>query len=382
MEPTDGLPFVPDFRASHGPFLVDQGSGEEYLSLHTCPGAAVLGVNPPELVDDTEFLTQLAQARHEPTGTEADRRQRAEFADTFARVLGDPRLPYREFVDDGVQAVARAVEYATAWKRGHNAAHGRRAPGNRVLALRPPGAGPEHGPAFERAALEHTRRAFAAHGDDIACLVAEPILAGPGDHHVRAGFLQAAQRLCHDNDALLVLDEVRTGVGLTGTPWAYQQLGLAPDVVAFGDRLRLGGVMAGHRAAPATELGVAGALADLVHARRVLEVVETRDLCGRARRLGRVLVAMLGRLTVRFPDHVSHVRGRGLMCGFDLSSTEVRDEMVAGLREYERVLVRPAGPRSIGLRAPLTVTLEELEAGVFAMHRVLAGLERRSVRAA
>jgi L-lysine 6-transaminase len=55
------------------------------------------------------------------------------------------------------------------------------------------------------------------------------------------------QRLCQDNDALFVLDEVQTGVGLTGTAWAYQQLGLEPDVVAFGKKVQLGGIMAGRR---------------------------------------------------------------------------------------------------------------------------------------
>ncbi len=384
MEPADGFPFGSDPRASHGPYLVDASGGPEYLNLDTCPGSAVLGVNPPELADDAGFLALLAEVRHEPAGTELDRRQRTEFADTFARVLADPKLPHRMFVDDGARAMARAVECAGAWKRRHNAAHGRRARGDRVLALRPTGVDLERVSAsaarFPGPVLEQARRAFETHRDDIACLVVAPV-PDEGGGHLSARVLQAAQRLCHDNDALLVLDEVRTGVGLTGTPWAYQQFGLAPDVVAFGDRLRVGGVMAARRVEPADDV-VGGRLVDLVHARRVLEVVEARSLCGRAARLGRVLLAMLGRLAGRFPDHVTDVRGRGLMCAFDLCSAMVRDEVVARLRADERVLARPGGQRSIQLRAPLTVNLEELEAGVCAMHRVLAGLVGQRARAA
>ena len=64
---------------------------------------------------------------------------------------------------------------------------------------------------------------------------------------MRPEFLLAIQRLCHERDALFVLDEVQTGVGLTGTPWAYQQLGLAPDIVAFAKKTQVGGIMAGRR---------------------------------------------------------------------------------------------------------------------------------------
>jgi L-lysine 6-transaminase len=99
---------------------------------------------------------------------------------------------------------------------------------------------------------------------------------------MRPEFLQAMQRLCHDNDALFVLDEVQTGVGLTGTAWAYQQLGLSPDVVAFGKKVQLGGIMAGRRVdeVPGNVFAVSsrinstwgGGLADMVRSRRMLEV--------------------------------------------------------------------------------------------------------------
>ena len=55
---------------------------------------------------------------------------------------------------------------------------------------------------------------------DIACFIAEPIQSEGGDNHMRPEFLQAMQRLCRENDALLILDEVQTGVGTAGTAWA------------------------------------------------------------------------------------------------------------------------------------------------------------------
>ena len=101
--------------------------------------------------------------------------------------------------------------------------------------------------AAESRSLAEAEAAFEANPHDIACFIAEPIQAEGGDRHLRTEFLQAMQDLCVHYDALFVLDEVQTGCGVTGTPWCYQQLGLEPDVVAFGKKVQLGGIMAGRR---------------------------------------------------------------------------------------------------------------------------------------
>ena len=106
----------------------------------------------------------------------------------------------------------------------------------------------DHRDEVERAearALAQARAAFEQYPHDIACFIAEPIQGEGGDNHMRPEFLQAMQAMCREGDALFVLDEVQTGVGLTGTAWAYQQLGLEPDIVAFAKKVQLGGIMAG-----------------------------------------------------------------------------------------------------------------------------------------
>ena len=107
-------------------------------------------------------------------------------------------------------------------------------------------------------------------------------------------FLQAMQALCREFDALFILDEVQTGVGMTGTAWAYQQLGVQPDVVAFGKKAQVCGIMAGGRVdeVPDNVFAVSsrinstwgGNLTDMVRARRILEVIESDGLIERARR--------------------------------------------------------------------------------------------------
>src|SRR5262249_24274339 len=138
--------------------------------------------------------------------------------------------------------------------------------------------------AAEREALAAARRAIEAAPRDIACFIAEPIQGEGGDNHFRPCFLQGMQELCHEFDALFIVDEVQTGVGLTGTAWAYQQLGIEPDVVAFGKKTQVCGIMAGRRvdAVRGNVFEVAsrinstwgGNLTDMVRARRILEVIE------------------------------------------------------------------------------------------------------------
>ena len=151
--------------------------------------------------------------------------------------------------------------------------------------------------AAEAEALAAARRAFEASPHDIACFIAEPIQGEGGDNHFRPSFLQAMQALCREFDALFILDEVQTGAGATGTAWAYQQLGLAPDVVAFGKKAQVCGVMAGGRVDEVQDnvFSVSsrinstwgGNLTDMVRSRRILEVIESEGLIERSARWGR-----------------------------------------------------------------------------------------------
>lgn len=209
----------------------------------------------------------------------------------------------------------------------------------------------------------------------------EPVQGEGGDHHFRPEYLQAMAALCREFDALLVLDEVQTGCGLTGTAWAYQQLGIAPDVVAFGKKTQVCGVMAGGRVDEVPDNVFAtssrinstwgGSLTDMVRARRILEVVEADRLVARAAATGGQLLELLGGLAARHAV-VTDVRGRGLMCAFSLPSTDVRNRVLARLRTDERVLLLGSGRRSVRFRPALTVAPDELRAGVAALDRVLS----------
>src|SRR5690349_15422119 len=420
----DGFRLVYDTRASRGSWVVDELSGEKYLDLYTFFASAPLGSNPRGLADDPDFMAVLAEvAANKPANPDVYTTHYAQFVETFARVLGDPALPHLFFVEGGALAVENALKTAFDWKSRRNEAAGRPAGlGTKVLHLTRAFHGrsgytlsltntdptktdrypvfdwpridvpavtfplEQHRAEVERAearALAQARAAFERFPHDIACFIAEPIQGEGGDNHMRPEFLQAMQALCHEYDALFVLDEVQTGVGITGTAWAYQQLGLEPDVVAFGKKVQVGGIMAGRRVdeVPDNVFHVSsrinstwgGGLTDMVRSRRNLEIIEAEGLFDHAAKAGSYLLTELQGVGDRHSGIVSNLWGRGLMCAIDLPDTSLRDRAIGMLRETQ-VLVLPCGERTIRFRPALNVSTDELKVGVQALDDVLGRL--------
>jgi L-lysine 6-transaminase len=237
--------------------------------------------------------------------------------------------------------------------------------------------------ALEAESLRQARAAFEAYPHDIACFLAEPIQGEGGDRHFRPEFFQAMRQLCDEYDALLIFDEVQTGCGLTGTPWAYQQLGVEPDAVAFGKKTQVCGVMAGRRVDEVADNVFAvvsrlnstwgGNLADMVRARRILEVIEADRLFGRAAEQGSYLRARLDELADDFPTLVLDPRGRGLMCAFSLPTTADRDELIRQL--WQRgVIVLPAGTDGVRFRPALTVSRADIDAAIAGVRSALTAV--------
>jgi L-lysine 6-transaminase len=418
----DGFELVVDLDKSHGSWLVDARTGVQYLDFFCFFASLPLGVNPPQLVKSPSFMRQLAAASvNKPSNPDLYTVEYARFVATFARVLGDPSLPYLFFVDGGALAVENALKAAFDWKAKRRARsrgldevnlrvlhlemafHGRSGytlsltNTDRVkTALFPKFDWPripvpaarfpldryiQDNVRLEDAALAAARTAFEQADDDIACFIAEPIQGEGGDNHLRPEFLQAMQALCREYDALFVLDEVQTGCGTTGSAWAYQQLGVEPDIVAFGKKTQVCGVMAGRRIDEVADNVFrtssrisstwGGNLADMVRATRILEVIEEQGLFAAAAQRGDYLVGRLNELSQRYPDMLSNPRGRGVMCAVDVRDSETRDLIIRELRTEEHVMVLAAGTRTLRLRPALTVSEAEIGLLIDALERRL-----------
>lgn len=420
----DGYPLVLDLAQSKGSWLVDARDGTRYLDVFTFYASSPLGMNHPALTTDEQFREDLLQAAmNKPANSDVYTVAMARFVDTLARVLGDPALPHYFFIEGGAAAVENALKVAFDWKSRHNAAHGRAAAGGRVLHL----TGAFHGrsgytmsltntdpikvarfPKFdwpriaapqvrfpipahladikrqEGEALCQAQAAFDRYPHDIASVIVEPIQSEGGDNHLRPEFLRALQQVAHDHDALFVLDEVQTGVGITGDAWAHQGMGLEPDVIAFGKKLQVCGIMAGRRVTEVDDNVFAtssrinstwgGNLTDMVRSRRILEVIAEQDLITAAKAKGGHLLTRLERLAEDHPDLYDNARGRGLLCAIDVPDTARRDTVLVRLRQDEQVLMLGCGRKTLRFRPSLAVTTEELDLAVDALDRVAATL--------
>jgi L-lysine 6-transaminase len=415
----DGFDLVLDLDRSSGSCLVDARDGKRYLDMFTFFASSALGMNHPALADDAAFRAELARAAiNKPSNSDVYTVPMARFVETFARVLGDRDLPHLFFVDGGALAVENALKVAFDWKSRHNEACGiDPALGTRVLHLRGafhgrsgytlsltntdpikvarfpkfdwpridapylrPGLDGRAMAALEAESLRQARAAFDAHPHDIACFIAEPIQGEGGDRHFRPQFFAAMRQLCDEYDALMIADEVQTGCGITGTAWAYQQLGFAPDVVAFGKKTQVCGIMAGRRVDEIADNVFTvssrinstwgGNLVDMVRSRRILEVIEDDRLFTQAAETGAYLLAGLGDLARQLPGIVRDPRGRGLMCAFSLPGCDRRDAVLAAL--WERgVIMLGSGPDSVRFRPALTVTRREIDRALASLREVL-----------
>ncbi len=415
---TDGYPLVLDMENSRGAHLRDAVTGRDYIDFFTFYASNPLGMNHPGLAGGSDeavgFRERLMDAAvNKVANSDVYTPHLARFVETFGRVGIPAELPHAFFVSGGALAVENALKVAFDWKvrknmlkgyseeRGQMVLHFQEAfHGRSGYTMSLTNTDPNkvaHYPKFdwprvsnpkirggdvearEAAALAEAKQAFLDHPDRIAAIIIEPIQGEGGDNHFRPAFLQALRNLADEEEALLVFDEVQTGVGLTGAFWAYQGLGVTPDVLAFGKKTQVCGILAGRRVDEVDDNVFqkssrinstwGGNLVDMVRFDRILEVIEADDLVGNARQQGEHLLARLREMEGRF-EGVTDARGRGLMCAFDLPSTEVRNAVRQAAFD-DGLIALGCGPRTIRFRPALTINQSDLDAGLDILERAV-----------
>ena len=215
----------------------------------------------------------------------------------------------------------------------------------------------------------------AAVGDDTAAVFLEPIMGESGIVVPPDGYLAAARDITARHGALLVLDEVQTGMGRTGTFFAHQHDGITPDVVTLakglGGGLPIGACLAIGPAAQLLTPGLHGSTFGgnpicAAAALAVLRVLAGDDLVRRAGVLGKTLHQSIESL--HHPS-IDHVRGRGLLCGIALTSPTAKE--VEAAARAAGFLVNAAAPDVVRLAPALIITEHQLDTFVTALPGIL-----------
>ena len=212
-------------------------------------------------------------------------------------------------------------------------------------------------------------------GEGTAAVLLEPIQGEAGVFPIADEVLVAAREACDDAGALLIFDEIQTGMGRTGSLWAYEQLPVRPDVMtaakALGGGLPVGACVTAPELGDVLQAGdhgstFAGAPIAAAAALAALEVIDDQALLRRARELGGRFMAALGEI-----DAVAEVRGRGLMVGVSL--TQGMDASAVARRALDSGLViNVPGPDMLRFLPPLVIGEEEVETAVRVVRDVLA----------
>ena len=419
----DGYPLVVDLENSRGSLVRDALTGKELVDFYSFFASNPLGFNHPGLLDERTRERLLAVATVKVANSDKYTTYFAEFVDTLERTCAPPELSKYFFIEGGALAVENALKTAFDWKVRKNIAAGRGERGYDVLHL-------EHAfhgrsgytmsltntdpnkvayfPKFdwprvpspmmrfpvakheaeiaarEAATIAAAEAAFARKPHEIAAIIVEPIQSEGGDHHFRPSFFKALRELADAHEALLVYDEVQTGVGATGKWWAYQHHGVTPDILVFAKKLQVGGIMVGPRI---DDVGNnvfvkpgrinstwGGGLVDMVRATRILEIIMEESLLENAAARGAELLGGLQKLEERH-EIVSNARGQGLLCAIDLPDAATRDAAIK--RAFaDGMLVLACGKSSLRFRPTLNVTAEIIQEGLSRLDAALTAVSK------
>ncbi|MBA5628194.1 L-lysine 6-transaminase [Moheibacter lacus] len=414
----DGYPIVMDIVKSNGSYIVDE-NGDEYLDMFSMFASASIGYNHPHLVKNLEFLGRMAI--NKPTVSDVYTEEYADFVDTFERVAIPEELSYAFFVEGGALAVENALKAAFDWKTRLNKSKGIETEAGKVIHFQQAFHGRTgytltltntkdprkymYFPKFdwprilnpklyfpitdenlaqtienEKIAIDQIVNAIAENPNEIACIVIETIQAEGGDNYFRNEFFKELRRICDENEILLVLDEVQTGIGLTGKMWGFQNYDITPDIISFGKKTQVCGILANKEKLDQVPNNVfqessrinstfGGNYIDMLRFKLILEVIEQENLLENVRVQGEFLKGELEKLQAKHP-HMTNVRGMGLFVAFDLPSDEDRSAFINKCFE-NKLIVLPCGTQSVRFRPHLNVKREDLEKALEIIESIL-----------
>ena len=414
----DGFKVVVDLDKSRGAYLHNAVTNKRLIDLYGFFGSMPVGFNHPYFDDPAVQRDLLRAAKVKVANSDVYSEDYAEFVETFERVVGLPPLERYLFIEGGAMAVENCLKAAMDWKVRKNMAAGHGERGTQVLHFRRAFHGrsgytmsltntdprktdlfakfdwprvscphidfslPESEREADVIAREHTaeseiRDFIDQRGIDICAIIIEPIQGEGGDNHFRGEWLQTLRKICDENDILLIFDEVQCGMGATGRNWCCEHFDVVPDLLAFGKKAQVCGVMAGPRIDEVKDNAFrlssrlnstwGGNFTDMVRSTHFLRIMEKEHLAENAAKVGGYFLDQLRDLQKEEPL-ISAARGRGLFLAFDLPDAKTREQFWKGFFNLG-VLTLRSGENSIRFRPPLDITAEVIDEAMDAMQK-------------
>ena len=361
-----------DFEKSHDSYLYDRNTDRELLDFFGMYASLPLGYNHPIFKTKSFIDEYLRVSSFKINNCEFVSDETLQFDKMFREFAGKGIYKYFHYSCTGALAVEAAIKTCLEYKNYHtlnvvsfeNSFHGINSYGGFVTS-RFPGADtrlsglPDAYSTKIRPDLKEVARTLMT--SDVTCLLVEPIQCSAGDIHFNKKFFKSLRKLCDEYDVPLVFDEIQVGFGGTGKLWYFEHLEIEPDILIFGKKTQLSGIMAKEKlgsifsARKSVRLEVTwdGDVADMVRCKYIMRAYKAYNILGNVNRQSDKLIAGLSEI-----GEILNLRNSGLIIGFDLPNAEKRDILVEDL--YKNGLIcNKTGEKSIRLRPNLNLKDEE-----------------------
>jgi len=418
----DGFHLIIDLQKSHGCYIVDAATGKEYLDFYSYFASLPVGHNHPKLLGDAEFQEALKWAAvANPANSDIYCKEYGAFVEKFAALVKPEHMKYMFFVAGGALAVENALKAAFDWKVRKNMAKGIQGEkGQQVIHFRESFHGRtgytmsltntdptkvDYYPKFnwprivnpkltfpitpevladvekvEKQAIEQIKQALRDNKDDIACLIVEGIQGEGGDNHFRKEFFQELRRLADENEFLFIVDEVQSGMGVSGKMWAYEHYDVNPDIICFGKKAQVCGIMSSARIDEVKENVFhkssrinstwGGNLVDMIRGVKYAEIIKEENLVDNAAKMGAYFLGKLEELAAKSGGKITNVRGKGLFIAFDMKDTAARNEFRTKCWD-QGLATLTSGTRSIRFRGCLNISKKEIDEAMVLLEKNL-----------
>jgi len=416
----DGFDITIDIEKSEGAYLYDSKHGKNYLDFFTFVASNPLGMNHPKL-NNEKFIKEIGKvAVNKPSLSDIYTQTQAEFVDTFFEIAVPDYFKHSFFIEGGALAVENTLKAAIDWKvrknfkkgyteeKGHQIIHFRQAfHGRSGYTMSLTNTDPNkvmYYPKFnwprvdnpkitfplneknladviaaEDKTVEQIKAALNANKDDIAAIILEPIQGEGGDNQFRKEFFLKLRELCDENEMMLILDEVQTGIALTGKMWAHMHY-VQPDLIAFGKKTQVCGVLSTGRI-DEIENNVfrtpsrinstwGGNMVDMKRFTKILQIIKEEDLVKNCEVMGEYLQNKLSELADKHTEKISNTRGLGLFCAFDAADGKMRNQIQSGAMDNQ-LLILGSGEKSIRFRPPVNIGTEDIDKGIAILDKVI-----------
>lgn len=357
-----------DFIRSHGSYVVDLNSGDEYLDLFNMYSSLPLGYNH-EVFDSNQFKSEVLNVASLRVATDVFS------CDAFDKfVIEFKKHTFSEnyhFNCTGALAIESALKSAMEYKRVqnplvisiNNSFHGVNSWGFVTSRVGVTEKRMEYYPSNDWLQMDLDDVAAYLKDQDLSNLVAviiEPIQATNGDIYLSPDKLRLIRDLCKQHDICFILDEIQTGFGVTGKMWYYEHLNLVPDILVFGKKAQLCGIVLNDKYASILDdkykkLGVTfnGDLIDMIRSTYIMKAYEDLDMLSKVREQSNYIRRKLS-------YRVKNYRSIGFLIAFDFDSQKQRDEYIDNCYK-NRVIVNRSGNVTVRLRPNMALTNQEME---------------------